>query len=68
MIDCQWQSHNNSMGAPEGGGRGQHNVPFYCYLTANPYCVSTSSVFFLALEGEEKSTFPKGEGFFRNQE
>ena len=29
---------------------------------ANPYCGTTSSVFSIALWGDGKSTFPKGEG------
>ena len=43
---------------PKGAGEERHNVPFYCQLTAHPYCGNTSSV----LQGEEKSTFPRGEG------
>ena len=52
-------------GAPEGGGRGAVQCTVFCYLSANPYCGNTSSVFFIALGGDEKSTFPKGEGFDR---
>ena len=47
---------------PKGAGEVRRNVPFYCSLAANPYCGNTSSVFFIALGGDEKSTFPKGEG------
>ena len=49
---------------PKGAGEGSRMYFFYCYSSANPYCGITSSVFFIALGGDEKSTFPKGEGFF----
>ena len=50
---------------PKGAGEVRYKVPIICCLAANPYCGNTSSVFFIALGGDEKSTFPKGEGFDR---
>ena len=47
---------------PKGAGEVRYNLPFYRYFAANSYCGNTSSVFFIALRGDEKSTFPKGEG------
>ena len=47
---------------PKGAGEVRYNLLFYCYLSANSYCGNTSSVFFITLGGDEKSTFPKGEG------
>ena len=48
---------------PKGAGEVRYHVPIYWYPAANPNCGNTSSVFFIALGGDEKSTFPKGEGF-----
>ena len=49
---------------PKGAGEVRYNLPFYCYPAANSYCGNTASVFFIALRGDKKSTFPKGEGFW----
>ena len=48
---------------PKGAGEVRYTVLSCCYFAANSYCGNTSSVFFIALGGDEKSTFPKGEGF-----
>ena len=48
---------------PKGAGEVRYILSFCCYPSANPYCGNTSSVFFIAQGGDEKSTFPKGEGF-----
>ena len=47
---------------PKGAGEVRYNVPFFVPLRRIHTAV-TSSVFFIALGGDEKSTFPKGEGF-----
>ena len=47
---------------PKGAGEERYNIPSFRCPWANTYCGITSSVFFIALEGDEKSTFPKGEG------
>ena len=48
---------------PKGAGEVQYNFRFLRSTFANPHCGNTSSVFFIAPGGDEKSTFPKGEGF-----
>ena len=48
---------------PKGAGEVRYNCLSFRYFSANSYCGTTSSVFFIALGGDEKSTFPKGEGF-----
>ena len=50
------------MPSPLGAGEMRYNVLFFVTLRRIHTAV-TSSVFFIALEGDEKSTFPKGEGF-----
>ena len=48
---------------PKGAGEVRCYFSFFPYFAANSYCGNTSSVFFIALWGDEKSTFPRGEGF-----
>ena len=46
----------------QGAGEVRYNVPFCCCFAANSYCGNLFRLFHRPL-GDEKSTFPKGEGF-----
>ena len=48
---------------PKGAGEVRYHVSFCCYFAANSYCGNLFRLFHLS-SFDEKSTFPKGEGFF----
>ena len=48
---------------PKGAGEVRYNVPFYYYLAANSCCGNLFRLFSSPWGGDEKSTFPRGEGF-----